>query len=368
MKKMVTMLVTTALVAGFAALASAATNGWSVSLTFKAGDEKKADLLPVVLGVSENSGDAQEMLKPPPLPGSEETGNPEDAYISAYAYSAGTRQVARKIELDDTIEDAMVWVVEVDVELPEGETSRAVYLDADLSEAEYDGYDTTSVIVAIPGADDPVKQFTATTNDTYLFDSDGTPKRVFVLAGDKQKARSLAAALPDDDQIFGLTGYAGGAMDYPDIDSAQVLLKDASTCADQGSAVTVTDGIFTLDGVSDGTYVVQVDMPNFIGYECEIEVSGSDIVANTCGMLYPGDFDNNGRLNLSDIGSMKASIGTVSGDDEYDLLYDVDFSGNINLADLGEIKRGFSMSLAEHTTGTDADTCGTCGPCLLTGN
>jgi len=308
MKKVVTILIAMAFAVGVSAGAYAlgSDGEWTVDLLFKAqkagSEDLKEDLLPVELGIKK-TGDAEETLKPPPLPGYSVTEETDDAYINAYAVMSPTRGAARRVDIDEQSEDSGVWVIEVEAELPEGMASRKVSLEADFTD-----YDYSLLTVVVPGEDEPIKEFSKSVTEQELFTTtDGKSRKVFVMAG---KARSFAAALPDEDKIVGAFGYAERQSwaPYSTFDGTEVKLKTKSGCADSGSG-TITDGIFTIDGVTDDdTYLVQAKVTGYLGVECEINVSGTEATTTACDPFYWGDFHPDGVIDPSDLMQLKPSF------------------------------------------------------------
>jgi hypothetical protein len=60
---------------------------------------------------------------------------------------------------------------------------------------------------------------------------------------------------------------------------------------------------------------------------------------------YASDISYDGRVNLTDLGPLNASFGTVNGDENYDPTADINLDGRVNLTDLGPLNAEFGSAL-----------------------
>ncbi|MFA6450680.1 MAG: dockerin type I domain-containing protein [bacterium] len=316
MKKtlLVTAAVLVAMMCCSRAFAAGTASNWNVKLTFST--DSTADVYPLVIGEGQA---ADELLKPPPLPGSSVTGNVSDAVINAYVVSASAaRQAAKSIGVPDTAVPGRVWPVEVQVE----QAGATVSLDVDFTEF-YDGYTFT----AINPETGEFKVFSrSNSKQAVMTAATAGTKTLYIMAG---KSASFAVATPTN--TFGAVRIAGMGM-KPGIN----VYKDGSQIA-----TTNESGTFNAAALSLGTHKIRVDAPRFVGMEMTINVtaSGSNIVLPD---IYPGDINDNGMINLNDLTMMKSTFNKTSTQEGYNALCDINGDNVVNLSDLALMKYGFN--------------------------
>lgn len=317
-----------------AAMGAGTANNWKLSLQFKMGSA--VDTMPVVVGTG---GSSEEILKPPPMPGKDDTGSSGDAYVRAYIKATGKKENARAID----VVNKNIWAIEIDAE----EAGQSVSVDIDTTDFYPSYYPFTLVI---PGAAEPVKDIRSASGATNLslFTSDGSPKTVYLVAG---STKSFAAA-------SGVNGEIIGVVDTPGIAAraanAEVeLFTSSPACNNSLSPVktTTTDsnGLYSLDGVSAGNYVIKVDKPYHLASECTINIDAQGTSETACNSVYSGDLNNDGNINLFDLGRIKPYYNkskagypdwTSNSLDNYDLNSDE----NINIYDIAVFKSGYGKS------------------------
>jgi hypothetical protein len=319
MKK--TLLVTVALFVAMLcagrAYALGTASDWSVKLSFKT--DSKTDVYPIVIGQGQT---ADELLKPPPLPGYSVTQSLDDAIVNAYVVSASAaRQAAKIIEVPVTNSPGEVWPVEVYFE-----QAGPVKLDVDLSNF-YNVYKLTVInpetgeFKVFDNANKSQTLFTATTAGT---------KTLYVMAG---KSASFAATSPNG--AFGaVQGVSMGALA-----GAEVFVNGSKV------ATTGAGGSFNAGALANGTYTVRVTKQYFLGMEGTLTVEGGSgtLVLND---LYAGDFNSDGKIELSDFMIMKKSYKKSTGQDGFNAICDLDGNGIVEFADVAKVKPGYKKSVS----------------------
>lgn len=309
------------------AMGAGTENNWKLSLQFKMGST--TDTMPVEVGTG---GSSDELLKPPPLPGKEDTGSSSDAYVRAYIKTSSNKQNARAI---DTI-NKNIWAIEVDAE----EAGQTVTVDVDTTDFYSSYYPFTLVI---PGEAEPVKDvYTAAgASNISLFTSDGSPKTVYLVAG---STKSFAAA-------SGVNGEIIGVVDTPGVGRAANTTVELYTSPCGGSATktatTNDSGLYQIDGVTAGTYVVKVDKPLHLGSECTINLDAAGTTEAACDSIYSGDLNDDGKINLFDLNRIKPFYNKAKAsypDWDKDSLdsYDLNSDEAVNIYDIAVFKRGYN--------------------------
>ncbi|MEW5946842.1 MAG: hypothetical protein AB1742_11650, partial [bacterium] len=233
--------------------APTATN-WSVTLTFSTANT--ADLLPVTIG---ESSAAQEMLKPPPLPGMADTSNPEDAVVNAYVRSAD-RSAATSILVGAESETAKMWEIKVDAE----EASADVSVTADVSSL-YEGYK----LFVIDGDTGAKTELTSSSPTATVFNTGASPatKALYAMVGTTQ---TFVIGKSTGSLLGSVT--VGGRTDHSGVN---VYLDGSNTPA----ATTDASGGFTVAGISAGTHQVKIDGDYVLASKGSIDVPASGSAA-----------------------------------------------------------------------------------------
>ena len=316
MKKtmILTAAVLMALVCGARAFAAGTTSNWDVKLTFSTGS--KTDVYPIIIGEGQA---ANELLKPPPLPGFAVTGNVDDAVVNAYVVSASAaRQAAKSIGVPVSNEPGRVWPVEVQVE----QASSTVSLNVDFTDFPSTGF-TLSVINPETGA---IKNFDQNNKSQALFTAAtaGT-KTLYVMAG-----RSSSFLVSSGSSTFG------------EVRASSIGMLSGIQVSDNGSVVGTTDasGAFSIPALSAGTHTIRVDKQYFIGSQSTVTVAaaGGSVVLDD---IYAGDLNDDGVIGLADLASFRACFGSVRGDAKYNAKCDFNNDGTVNINDLLKLRVGY---------------------------
>lgn len=307
------------------AMGAGTETNWKLSLKFKTGGAE--DLMPVEVGTGSN---AEELLKPPPLPGKKDTGNAEDAYVrGAIKTPTSGKQAAKVID----VANKNVWAIEVDAE----ESGLEVTVDIDTTDFYTSYYPIT---VVTPGSSTPVRDVfkAAEASNVSLFTSNGSPRTVYLIAG---SSKSFVAASGEDSEIVGVAVTPGvGRMANTEVNLF------SSPCGSSAARTVTTDenGLYTIDSVSAGAYVVQVKKPLHLGSECAITVDAQGASTSVCDPVYAGDFNSDEAVDLFDLAKVKPSYGKTSTSGEgWNADFDLNADNAIDIFDINIFKRGFGV-------------------------
>ncbi len=304
---------------GGRAFATGSSSSWSAKLTFSAGGN--TDVYPITIGEGTT---ADELLKPPPLPGASVTGDSADSVVNAYVVSSSAaRQAAKSISTVAVDEPGKVWPIEVQTEAA-GDVTLTVDFANFYNTYKFNIIDPVDgTVTTLSSASTSKKLFTATAAET---------RTLYVMIGRTQ----TFLASSTNGGVFGVAKVYG--ISSSDASSGAKVYKDGSVIATVGE-----NGVFNASGLTAGTYTIRVDKERMLGSEQTITVtaSGATVALDD---LYPGDFNDDGSINLIDILSMKKSYGSASGQSNYDAIYDANGDGNVNLTDILLMKGGYQKS------------------------
>jgi len=110
-----------------------------------------------------------------------------------------------------------------------------------------------------------------------------------------------------------------------------------------GNATTNNTGVFTISGLSAGSYDIGIK-----NWTCLSKMAyGKDFTAGNItaidfGLLIESDTDNNDWIRLADFNRILNSIGAEPGDAGWDPNYDFDRSGKVDLADFNLVLNNFA--------------------------
>jgi len=110
-----------------------------------------------------------------------------------------------------------------------------------------------------------------------------------------------------------------------------------------GNATTNNTGVFTLSGLTAGSYDIGIK-----NWTCLSKMAyGKDFTAGNItaidfGLLIESDTDNDDQIRLADFNRILNSIGAEPGDGNWNAMYDFDRSGKIDLADFNLVLNNFA--------------------------
>jgi len=301
------------------ALAVGSPGNWYADLTFSTSNS--TDYYPIRIG---ESSAAINLLKPPPMPGMALTGNPADAIVNAYVLTSSAKQAARSIEIPSSTAPGKVWAIQVQVE----EAGADVNMKADLKEFNWSEYKLsvinpdTGEIVSFTTDGQKQKIFTAVTAGV---------KTVYVMAS---KSQSFVAAIGG--KMFGSAkimnvGAAKGASIY---DVNQSTTNPIATVDDNGS--------FSIESLSVGQHVLRIDALRAVGSEVTVDVTADGASPFAINDLFPGDFNDDGKISLQDIMALKKTYNKRTGDPDYKVECDINGDGVVSILDLMKMKPGYN--------------------------
>lgn len=313
------------------AMGAGTENNWKLSLQFKMGS--KIDPLAIEVGTGTTE---KEERKPPKVPGVTETGDIADANLRAAIITPNYTSDGEGRKSMISSVNKNIWAINVDAD----NSGQPVTLDIDTSNF-FDQYFPISVV--IPESDTPVRDiYTASqASDLNLFTADGVSRTVYLIAG---ASKSFAAAVGSKKEVLGVAYVAGLGR----ATNTEVKLFDSS-CTGSAIKTVTTDanGIFTMDNVSDGTYVVLLDKPRHVGSECTISLDQSATSETSCKNMYTGDFNDDGKVSIIDITNLRPHYNVTQTSDpaawESDhKIYDVNGDNKISISDISVFKNGYN--------------------------
>lgn len=333
MKKQFTIIMIAVFVlafAGMSARAAGTADNWSLKLTFST--SYNTDLLPVTVG---ESSAATQLLKPPPLPGFNETGLDADAVVNAYVNTAARKQAAKEIDVKDAAAAGRAWLVKVDVE-----KAGAVKVKPDMT-GFFSGYYATLLdpdngqrinLNEVASGQD-VTAFTATAPGS---------KTLILLAGQNQ-----TVAVAKGTEVTGFVTTSG----VDALPSGVGVYVDGSNTA---AGTTDANGKFTVT-LGSGVHTIQMRAPMKLSTSGSITVpaDGSDGSPVVMTDMYPGDFccdlngdygTGDGVIEGSDFGHFKKAYGKATGQDGYNAAMDFNNDGVIDGTDFAIFKRGYGKT------------------------
>jgi hypothetical protein len=302
------------------AFAAGTVDNWHAELTFST--TNKTDMFPIRVG--EGSA-ATELLKPPPMPGMSLTGNSEDAVVNGYVLTTDAKVAARSIQLKDAGEPGRIWPVRIEVEEP-----GAVYMTADLAQF----HPTYDLSIIVPSTKRLISFSTHNERKQIFTATEAGENTIFVMAG---KTKTFFASDGND---------AFGAVRLAKIN----VMKEGVKVYVNGVEKDVTDanGMFEISGLSAGNHTVRLDSKYILGSQFTVTVSGTGTYARMVDDLYAGDFNDDGKISIADLGPLKLCFGlgaetivTVNSESYTCANTDVNGDGNITMQDFSVLKTGF---------------------------
>ena len=93
------------------------------------------------------------------------------------------------------------------------------------------------------------------------------------------------------------------------------------------------NGIYTLEGIAEGTYTLRISQLNHVTREYTITVGGEDLTQDVKIHLI-GDIDGNGKINVGDVAKLNGHIkNSAPLTDAYQLLCANVNGGSLNMGD-----------------------------------
>lgn len=321
MKKTLAITVVLMFVAVSGAFALGTEDNWSIKLTFST--TSSSDLLPVEVGVG---AAASEMLKPPPLPGMAETGNSEDAVVNAIVRSTQRDAAISILDADSQTASAIMWELQVSTE-----ESGQVSVTPDLSNMSSNGKMKYFLIDADTGAK---TELTTSGTPIAIFTSSGAPKTLFAMAGTTE-AYAIAKS---DGTILGAAKI--GVDDVTDHSGVGVYLDGSNS----SSAVTATDGTYTVTGLSQSDHTVKLDGTCMLPSTVTVTVPSSGYSSAPITDLRKCDFDDlNDKCYFNDFKVLKLAYKSSAGDDNFNACADANGDGQVNFTDFKVLKLNYNQ-------------------------
>jgi len=306
------------------AFAAGTVDNWHAELTFST--TNKTDMFPIRVG--EGSA-ATELLKPPPMPGMSLTGNSEDAVVNGYVLTTDAKIAARSIQLKDANEPGRIWPVRIEVEEP-----GAVFMTADLSQF----HPTYDLSVIIPSTKQLISFSNQNERKQIFTATEAGENTVFIMAG---KTKTFFAS--DGNDAFGAVRLA----------KINVMKEGVDVTVAGKSDTTDENGMFEISGLSAGNHTVRLDSKYILGSEFTVTVSGTGTYARMVDDLYAGDFNDDGKISIADLGPLKlcfglgaATVVSVNNESYSCANTDVNGDGNITMQDFSVLKTGFGKEQA----------------------
>ncbi len=162
--------------------------------------------------------------------------------------------------------------------------------------------------------------------------------------------KALAVVIKEDVQNGGLTGYvtcmAGNKS------GTNIILKNGATTVT--SVTTNATGQFTIPNVADGTYSIEVSRSGYLVRTISnITVSGNEVAVSLVGTpitLIPGDMNNDGSINITDLSALISRYNTASPNANYRAEYDLNKDNMLNITDLSALISNYNRTPANYTT------------------
>lgn len=318
-----------ALVWSAMAMAVGTANSWYVELTFST--LNSADRFPVRLG---EGAQADSLMKPPSVPGKKYNAAFTPVIRASVLTDDSLKAVWRIDAKGTTTAPAKVWPIVIETE----EADLAVSMQVDLAEFPTN---LSYKLLAIDPVTGVVTTFDATGQSKAVFTSDLSGSRViYVLAGTSQ-----TFLVSNGTTAFGMVHF------YKSDKSAQgANLYNFDTCSTvdtSGCSVIATagpNGVIDISSLPAGDYNLRLDAPNVIGAKFSLSVTAGGSDAAAVNDLYLGDLNDDGVVNISDVGPIKKCFGSKLVDpppSKYEARCDLDGDGIVNISDVGKLKPGF---------------------------
>lgn len=314
-----------ALVWSAMAMAVGTANSWYVELTFST--PNSSDKFPVRLG---EGAQADSLMKPPAVPGMKYNAAFTPVIRASVLTDDSLKAVWRIDAKGTTTAPAKVWPIVI-------ETEEAVVVSMQVDLAEFPT-NLSYKLLAIDPVTGAVTQFDTTGQSKAVFTSDSSGSRViYVLAGTSQ-----TFLVSNGTTAFGMVRFykseksAQGANLY-NFDTCSTV--DTSGCSEITTAG--PNGVIDISSLPAGDYNLRFDAPNVIGAKFSLSVTAGGSDAAAVNDLYLGDLNDDGVVNISDVGPIKKCFGSVTGGEKYEARCDLNGNGVVNIEDVAKLKPGF---------------------------
>ena len=111
------------------------------------------------------------------------------------------------------------------------------------------------------------------------------------------------------------------------------------------SATTDSNGDFALTGVQPGTYTIELHKSNYLIKKITNVVVKEGLITYlpSSHQLKAGDFNNDNKISLLDLGGLKTAYGYMNTDANYNINADFNLDGKVSLLDLGLLKTNYGQ-------------------------
>jgi len=134
--------------------------------------------------------------------------------------------------------------------------------------------------------------------------------------------------------ILGTTSISGVVdLQGRDNDSGAVVNVPPGTLYVGGTDTTDAWGRYGINNITDGSYLVAIEMARYLDAAATVGISGETLVLNPVKLL-GGDVDDNDVIEINDASAIGGAFGTVPGDTYWNASADINNDGVINILDL----------------------------------